>query len=126
MTKSHHKLLLGLSLLSLFPVAWIIYPIVIVPSAYTVCAFKTLTAKDCPFCGLTRALASAMHTDFQAAAAFHPFWWLAAMVIAITGIVSIFDAFTGGRNLGNLRDKTKCLDAIIIFALIALGLYRNI
>lgn len=118
--------MLGCSLLSLFPVAWIIYPFVIVPSQYTVCLFKTVTNKDCPFCGLTRALASAVNGDIHAAMAFHPFWWLAAMVIAITGFVALFDGITGGSNLDSLRDKTKFLDAYIMVALIVFGLYRSI
>jgi hypothetical protein len=124
MTGSRPKLLLGLSLLATFPVAWVISPFVIAPSDVTVCFFKSLTNRDCPFCGLTRALASAMHGNFQAAFAFHPFWWLAAMLIAGTGIVAMRDGLAGGNQLERLRGRTKFLDFYIVLALIGFWLNR--
>ena len=126
MTTSRYKLMLGASLLTLFPIAWMIYPYVIVPSNVTVCLFKTLTDRDCPFCGLTRALASAMHGDFQAAMGYHPLWWLASLLIAGTGVLAFLDGISNDNRLENLRSKTKFLDVYIILALIVFWLIREL
>lgn len=127
MIRSRAKILLGMSLLAVFPLAWAIYPAVIVPTDFTVCVFRTLTKLECPFCGLTRALASAMHGNFQAAFAFHPLWWLAAVLIAGTGILTIFDSIDGGSRLGRLlRYRTRAIDLFIILALTGFWIYRTL
>ena len=40
------------------------------------CPFRWIFGMDCPGCGMTRALLSALKLDFQAAFSYHPLFWL--------------------------------------------------
>ncbi len=49
-------------------------------SAYIIlfyrCPIKLITGKDCPGCGMTRAIIAALRFDFSAAFSYHPLFWL--------------------------------------------------
>jgi hypothetical protein len=88
----------GLALLSVFPVAWIIHDVVLSGEAPVTCVFRLLTGKSCPFCGLTRAFASATHGQFGAAMDLHRLWWVFAVIILGFGLLSLWDAFADRRD----------------------------
>ena len=47
-----------------------------------VCTFASTTGLPCPSCGLTRALAAALHGDLALAFRLHPLFWLAPLILA--------------------------------------------
>ena len=117
------KLFLGIFLLVLFPAAWLLWPL----NAYsgmTTCVFQLLTTKPCPFCGLTRALSSAVHGNFSSAFTYHWFWWFAALLLVGVGLVSLADGLTGARRIEKLYALATSTQRCIIAALIAFTLYR--
>ena len=67
------------------------------------CLLHDLTGHPCPFCGLTRALNSATHGDWSAAAAFHPLWWMAGFAILIVAALAIRDACFGTDSFTRIR-----------------------
>ena len=104
MTHRRHRLkrlALALVIYAAFPVAWFIQPIV-GQSNVTICFFRTVTGRLCPFCGLTRAFAFAVHGEFGEAFRYHPLWWMAALAVACIGFVCLLDAVTGSDLLGSL------------------------
>ncbi len=123
MTEKRKNLLLGILLISVFPLARVIHPYM-TPSDFTVCAFRTITGKPCPFCGLTRAFSHAAHGDFSAAFGFNMFWWLAALLTAGVGIVALADGVSGNDRLKRLRCATAFADAYIIVFLVLFTIYR--
>ncbi len=124
MIKNRKSLLLGALLLSVFPLARAIHPYLTPPSDASVCAFRTITGKPCPFCGLTRAFSYATHGDFSAAFGFNMFWWLAALLVAGVGIVALMDGVSGNDRLKRLRRATAFADPYIIAFLILFTIYR--
>ncbi|NLO36270.1 MAG: DUF2752 domain-containing protein [Clostridiaceae bacterium] len=48
----------------------------------TGCTFASTTGLPCPGCGLTRALAAALHGDLALAFRLHPLFWLAPLILA--------------------------------------------
>ena len=117
------KLLLGIFLLFLFPAAWLLWT-PNVSSGMTTCAFKLLTTKPCPFCGLTHALSCAVHGNFSDAFAYHWFWWLAAILLIGLALVSLIDGLTGAGRIEKLYALATSTQRYIIAALIAYTLYR--
>ena len=92
------KFAVALILLATFPLAWAL-PANLGANGLTVCFFRTLTGKPCPFCGLTHAFVCAMHGQWAMAFRYHPLWWLAALIILAAGIASLADATTGSKKL---------------------------
>ena len=114
------RLRLGFLLLFLFPAAWILkffspgIPV-------SVCLFKTITGKPCPFCGLTRAFSQALHGEFQKAFDFHPLWWLAVLLILCSIIILLYEGFTGNDRISvRLRPVQNFSWIFIFFAVITL------
>ena len=70
------RLIIALTLLLLFPGARL-FLLLFGSSKISFCGFRTLTGIECPFCGLTRAFASASTGAFSQATANHPAWWIA-------------------------------------------------
>lgn len=66
-------------------------------SKIPLCPVAVLTGHPCPGCGLTRATFAALHGDFAMAHAFHPLVWLAAPLVAISGVVAAHGYLTTGR-----------------------------
>ena len=123
MSGRRHRLLLGMFLLVLFPLAWFLHPYVMA-EGFTVCFFHTITGESCFFCGLTRALASAMHGDFQVAFGYHALWWLAALVMAGLGLLALVDGLTASNHIGTLRQRTAFADKYIVTFLVLFALYQ--
>lgn len=99
----------GLLILSVFPGAWLIKPI-LPDQGFNTCIFHIVTGKPCPFCGLTRAFTHAAHGEFRTAFAFNSLWWLFALIIAAIGITACLDAITGKnqlRCLGRIWEKYR-------------------
>lgn len=123
MTRQQYKLALGIFLVSLFPTAWLIRPYV-TSSDVTACAFRIITGRPCPFCGLTRALACALHGEFQAASEYNFLWFLAVLLIAGIGGLSLADGLTGTDHVEKLRHATAFADKYIIIFLTLFTLCR--
>ena len=73
-------------LMGVFPAAYLAKPW-IVSTTLILCPFRAVTGRPCVFCGLTRALAYAMHGEFAEAARLHPFWWAAALLIVVLALM---------------------------------------
>jgi len=112
------RLRLGFLLVLLFPLAWILkYFHPHFPG--TVCFFKTLTGKACPFCGLSRALSSFMHGAYQEAFKFHAIWWLAVLIIFGMIILLLYEGFTGDDRISTcLNFKENFFWIFVFFALL--------
>ena len=129
MTDRRHRLkrlVLALVIYATFPVAWFIRPIV-GRNNITICFFRTVTGRPCPFCGLTRAFAFAIHGEFGEAFHYHPLWWVAALVVACVGFVCLLDAVTGSDLLGILRRSCplgKWFVVIVVLVALLLVLLR--
>ncbi|MFC1840338.1 DUF2752 domain-containing protein [Thermodesulfobacteriota bacterium] len=109
--------------MSLFPVSWLFWPVQLYDNQNT-CCFRLITSKPCPFCGLTRAFASAIHGDFRSAFVYHWFWWLAVIILVIGGFILIFDGITGTRRTEKILEMASPIKYFIIFILIIFMLYR--
>ncbi len=118
-------MIIGLGLLASFPLAWLLYPVAPGPEAMT-CVFRTFTDKPCPFCGLTRAFACAVHGQWGEALAYNPLWPAFMLGLFVVGFLALFDAVTGKNLLSRIRRKTAFLDPALVFLLAAWGLYRII
>lgn len=57
------------------------------------CPFRRLTAIPCPFCGMTRAVLSALRLDFTSAFNYHPLFFL----IPLLGLFLLFHVKKGSR-----------------------------
>ena len=123
MTPRGLRFFLGLLLLSVFPAAWLIQKY-LGSSGLSVCLFRTVTGKPCPFCGLTRALAGAAQGEFQAAFGYHPFWWLAAALIAGGGLLAMADGLTGADLSGRVRPMAAFGHRYLLILFVVFGLYR--
>jgi hypothetical protein len=55
----------------LIPVALYIVPVDWLNSQHSICLFKNLTGKECYGCGMTRAIVSAVHFQFENAVNFN-------------------------------------------------------
>jgi len=93
--------LIGMLLYGTFPVAWWIRPFL--SGSKTICIFRQLTGKECPFCGLTRSFASAVHGDFNAAFGYHLLWPLAVFFVFMIGTLCFIDAFNNTYYLRFVR-----------------------
>ncbi len=102
-TTSHRFRLLTLAALlyAIFPATWIARPF-IAQTDSSICIFRTLTARPCLFCGLTRAFAHATHGDFNLAFSCHSLWFLAAFLIISFASISLLDAVKGTDFLSRL------------------------
>lgn len=68
----------------------------------TLCPFKLLTGRDCPGCGMGRAVVHAMRGQWGASWSFHP---LGLPVLALwTGWLLL----EGGRAFSSRRDRHPC------------------
>lgn len=114
------RLRFGFLMVFLFPAVWVfkyLYP----SFPVTICFFKTVTGKPCPFCGLTRAFSQALHGNFQKAFEFHPLWWLSILLILCAIIVLLYEGFTGNDRISKrLRAGQNFSWIFIIFAVITL------
>jgi hypothetical protein len=113
------RLILGLILTSIFPIAWIALPF-LSKDNITICFFRQLFNKPCPFCGLTRAVAYATHGDLKAAFKYHPLWWFVATIIIGIITISFFDAIRGTNILGYLIKFYNTLPWVIIVGILVI------
>lgn len=114
------RLRLGFLMLLLFPAAWV-FKYLYQGFPVTVCFFKTITGKPCPFCGLTRAFSQALHGNFQKAFEFHPLWWLSVLLILCAIIVLLYEGFTGNDRISTrLRAGQNFYWIFIFFAVMTL------
>lgn len=79
------------ALLGTFPAAFVAKPW-IVATTLIVCPFRAVTGRPCLFCGLTRAFAHAMHSEFTEASRLNPFWWAAALLVSVMGVALLVKA----------------------------------
>ena len=123
MKKITVSLILAVLLLTIFLIAWRM-PLSICESDISVCFFRTLTNRPCPFCGLTRALIYAAHGEFEKAFDSHPLWWLAPCLIMTVAMILLLDA-AGGTNLSrNFRRLAAIPTWLIALALAVLVVIR--
>ena len=115
----------GLLMLTPFLIAWLVPP-EFVHSKYSICFFRTVTDKPCPFCGLTRAYVHAAHGDFKSASLYHPFWWIAAMVMVVTAASALIDGLFGTRTLMLLKRLVLNYVWVVVAIIVAFGVYRLI
>lgn len=123
MRKNLDKILLGFFLLSLIPVSWFFWPPELYDNPYS-CCFRFITSKPCPFCGLTRSLACAIHGDFNSAFTYHWFWWLAVIILISGGFILIIDGFTDKRRTEKILAILSSIKYHIVVILIFFTVYR--
>ncbi len=73
------------------PAALAILPVETIESGPRVCLFYNLTGHPCLGCGMTRAVASALHGDFMAAYRFNPRIVVAGPLLMLLWIKTIKD-----------------------------------
>ncbi|OHB62512.1 MAG: hypothetical protein A2167_08565 [Planctomycetes bacterium RBG_13_46_10] len=117
------RLILAVLLYAIFPIAWATRPF-LSESNISICIFRRLTGKPCPFCGLTRALACAMCGDLDLAFTYHPLWWLAVFIIITIGSVLLLDAVKGTDLVGFLGKFWRIPTWLIAGTLAILALLR--
>ncbi len=100
------RLVLGLALVAVAPVAWAGHDAVIAPGP-SICAFRLVTGRDCVFCGLTRAFACVAHGEWSQATAYHPGWPFALALWLALLIATLADAVTGGDRLDRLTAPVR-------------------
>jgi len=73
------------------------------------CPFQRLFGMDCPGCGMTRALLSALCLDFEVAFTYHPLFWLFGPILGyilfyneIHMIFSVNDKFENVVMIGSI------------------------
>jgi len=81
---------IGILLYTTFPIAWWIRPFL--DDDETICIFRKLTGMKCPFCGLTRSFASAVHGEYDVAFGYHYLWPLVALIVFILGTLCIIES----------------------------------
>jgi hypothetical protein len=111
----------GLALL--FPLAWLIQPLVI-QTRFSICFFRTVFNRPCPLCGMTRAFACAMHGQFAQAGHFHPLWPLAAGIIAALAILLAADGARGTRWTRRLARFLRPLWPLAVLATAVFTVWR--
>ena len=72
-------------------IAWLGAPLII-RDALPLCIFRIATGLPCPFCGLTRAIACAMHGDLAAAWMYNPLWVPITASLVATAALCTYDA----------------------------------
>lgn len=85
------------------PLAVMAIPRAVVFSGHTLCLFKLTTGWDCPGCGMTRAVWSALHGDLRAAVRYN------RMVVLVLPVLCGCWAryvLTRGRQLAQLLRET--------------------
>jgi Protein of unknown function (DUF2752) len=65
------------------------------PLPFDVCAFKHLTGRPCPTCGLTRAVCHAVRGDWAQSVAYHPAGPLVALALVAWMVWSAAEAYRG-------------------------------
>jgi hypothetical protein len=95
------KFLVGLGALAVFPACYFIQPYL--SDRVSVCFFRTFTGYRCPFCGLSHAMAAAMHGRFRTASHYHPLWGVAVMLLISIGFAGFSDALRGTDHLRVFR-----------------------
>jgi hypothetical protein len=91
------------------------------------CPWKTLTGISCPFCGLTRSLASAVRGDWQASFGYHPLGIAIVVILAGFAWLCVRGMLRGTPvRLGPMAAWSLCLFAIVcwIIKLALLGAYE--
>ena len=109
----------ALILLGTFPIAFLSRPWLLT-SAITLCPFRAVTGRPCVFCGLTRAFACATHGEFAQAFGFHPFWWVAALLIGGMGVAFLVTGLTG-RELPRLLPLSWRARSWLVVGFIVVG-----
>lgn len=117
------RLTIALTLLLLFPGARL-FLLLFGSSKISFCGFRTLTGIECPFCGLTRAFASASTGAFSQATANHPAWWIAGASVLFYGVLLISDALTGKNRYDYLDTKLPWLPYTIAGLVFGIGILR--
>jgi hypothetical protein len=109
--------------MGIFPVAYLAAPL-IRRDAAPICPFRCVTGHPCPFCGLTRAFAAAMHLQWQEALRFNPLWPLAVAVILILLALHLNDAATGRDLVERFTRAARARWLWIVIVLIAFDAWR--
>ncbi len=112
-------------LLGSFLIAWLLPPKA-VHTEFTVCFFRSIVGKPCPLCGLTRSFVHAAHGQFEQAWYDHPFWYLAATIVLIMGVLLAIDAAAGTDLWGRLKRVIRPWWPVIILILAVYGVVRLI
>jgi len=91
----------------------------------TVCAFKLMTGRPCPTCGMTHACCALVHGEWWRALQYHvavvP---LAMVVVAVTGVL-LMEVVTGRPLLGKLWEKTWRVVLAVTVAAVTAGWVTN-
>ncbi len=87
--------------MAVLPAAWCLNPYL--SDKITVCFFRTWTGYQCPFCGLTRALAAAVHGNWHLALRYHPFWWIVPLLMCQIAVMLLSDALIGSDLFGIIK-----------------------
>lgn len=95
----------GIAILGLFVVAYWARPLMLVADL-PLCPLRILAGRPCLFCGLTHALAFATHGDFKRAAAYHPYWWVAALILLGLAALCLWDGLRGTHYCGILVKRS--------------------
>lgn len=120
------RLMTGLALFAIFPVAYLFRPLAPDEPIFSACMFRAFTGKSCLFCGMTRAFTRMTHGEFTAASQFNPLWWFAALIIGVIGIIAVLDAITGADALGWLGRKFTRWWWLLVLALLGGTILRAI
>jgi Protein of unknown function (DUF2752) len=82
------------------------------------CFYRMITGLPCLFCGMTRALASAVHGEWSAAAAANPLWWaIFPLVVGAAGMLITRRARLGLLAVAIVVGGTIARDLLLVGAL---------
>ena len=93
-------------------------------SDFTFCIFRTITGKQCPFCGLTRAFGQFLSGNLHEASLIHPLWWVAAALIVVIGIILLIDGITGKDHMRYISSCWRSYSWLIIAIIIVIAIIR--
>jgi len=96
---------LAVALLCLFPLAGVVSGVSRALNT-PLCAFRLISGRPCPFCGLTRAFAMAWAGRWEEAFTLHPLWPVAAGIVLLMAGLFAIDAGRRGRRA---RDFAQAL-----------------
>jgi len=110
-------------LLIILPVAFLMEP-VLLEDRLPLCPFRCITGEPCPFCGLTRALAEAMHGRWRAAIDLNPLWPLALAAIACFVVLNLVDGIFAKRSSAKVANVVLARANWIIGGLVLFEIWR--
>jgi hypothetical protein len=116
--------LFGMLLFGTIPVAWWIRPLL--SDDKILCIFRLLTRHECPFCGLTRSFACAVHGELSKAFQYHPLWPIAAFLVLVVGTLCIYEAIYDANYFGYIKRMWNLPIWVFCIVLIILTILRSL